>query len=503
MLHNLILAEDSQDTSYNCIMDVEMSATDAAAEESQQWMLVDLMHALVQAPLYHLSLEALLVIWIIRLLFFKSYKIDEKVPLTESEKQELIDEWQPEPLVPETDEPPVPFRKVTGRPGKRITVDGHDCLNLSSMNFLGLLGNKRIEEKSTTAIRKYGVGSCGPRGFYGTVDVHLDLEDRLAKYIGAEEAIIYAYGFATVASAIPAYSKRGDIIFVDEAACFAIQKGLQASRSKIVYFKHNDMEDLEQKLKEQELKDKKEPKRASVTRKFMVVEGVYAYTGNLCPLPQLVELKYRYKVRLFIEESYSFGVLGKRGCGVTEHFGIPVEKVDLISASLEYSLASIGGFCAGRTYVIDHQRLSGQGYVFSASLPPLLSCAAIEALNIMEEDPEQFENLRRNARFLQQELKNIPSLKVLGYPDSPMFHLQCRNIEDYEQARKYLKKLSDECMVSGVAVTLAAKLEEEEKFRYKPPSVRISVSTQMSEDDLRSAAQTIAKVASAVEECGW
>lgn len=476
----------------------------SAGQETEQWMFVDLFHALLQAPLYHLSIEAILVLWIIRLLFFKkSYKPRDKLPLSEQEKQELIDEWKPEPLVPELTVPLKPYRRVTGRPGKDVTVDGYKCLNLASLNFLGLLGNKDIEEKSTAAIQKYGVGSCGPRGFYGTVDVHLELEDRLAKFIGAEEAIIYAYGFATIASAIPAYSKRGDIIFADEAVCFAIQKGLQASRSRIVYFKHNDMVDLESKLKKQEIADKKEPKRASVTRKFIVVEGIYANTGTICPLPKLIEMKYRYKVRVFVEESFSFGVLGKHGRGVTEHFNVPVEKVDLIAASLEYSLASIGGFCAGRTYVIDHQRLSGQGYVFSASLPPVLACAAIQAVDIMEEDPSCFTTLRRNASHMQQALNTIPSMEVEGYPESPAFHLHAKSNDDFEDAKKFLQKVVDECLKKGVALTVAAKLEEEEKLKKAPPSIRVSVSSEMSEEELSSAANVIKSVVESVEESGW
>lgn len=472
-------------------------------QESQEWMFVDLFHALLQAPLYHLSIEALLVLFIIRLLFFKkSYKPQENLPLSEAEKQELINEWKPEPLVPTCTEPHS-YHKVTGRPGKEIIVDGHECLNLASLNFLGLLGNKSIEGKSTKAIQKYGVGSCGPRGFYGTVDVHLELEDRLAKYMGVEEAIIYAYGFATIASAIPAYSKRGDIIYADEAVCFAIQKGLQASRSRIVYFKHNNMDDLEAKLKEQEIVDKKEPKRASVTRKFIVVEGIYANTGTLCPLPKLVELKYRYKVRLFIEESFSFGVLGEHGRGVTEHFNIPIEKVDLVAASLEYALASIGGFCAGRSYVIDHQRLSGQGYVFSASLPPVLACAAIEAVNIMESDPDCFAALRRNGNFMQQALSTIKCLEIEGYPESPVFHLRANALEDPEEAKIFLQKIADNCLKKGVALTIAAKLEQEERLKSQKPSIRVSVSSVMTEQELRSAAATIKAVAAECEESGW
>ncbi|NWX21560.1 SPTC1 palmitoyltransferase, partial [Aegotheles bennettii] len=275
-----------------------------------------------------------------------------------------------------------------------ITVNGKECINFASFNFLGLLNSEQVKSAAQASLKKYGVGTCGPRGFYGTFDVHLELEERLAKFMRTEEAIIYSYGFATIASAIPAYSKRGDIVFVDEAACFAIQKGLQASRSNIKLFKHNDMADLERLLKEQEIEDQKNPRKARVTRRFIVVEGLYMNTGDICPLPELIKLKYKYKVRVFLEESLSFGVLGEHGRGITEHFGINIDDIDLISANMENSLASIGGFCCGRSFIIDHQRLSGQGYCFSASLPPLLAAAAIEALNIIEDNPDIFQILR-------------------------------------------------------------------------------------------------------------
>merc|ERR1711970_1493523 len=139
------------------------------------------------------------------------------------------------------------------------------------------------------------------------------------------------------------------------------------------------------------------PQKALSTRRFLIVEGVYMNHGDLCPLPDLVALKNEYKLRLFVEESYSFGTLGVTGRGVTEHFDVDVNEVDLISASLEYSLGSIGGFCCGPSYIIDHQRLSGLGYCFSASLPPMLASAAIEALSVIEESPSLVLDLQQKA----------------------------------------------------------------------------------------------------------
>ncbi|XP_035996576.1 serine palmitoyltransferase 1 isoform X4 [Fundulus heteroclitus] len=401
----------------------------------QQWVLVEMVQAFYEAPAYHLILEGILILWIIRLLFSKTYKLHDTYKLTEREKEDLIEEWQPDLLVPPVskDHPSLKYDVVSGPPSHKIIVNGKECINFASFNFLGLLDNERVKEKALMSLKKYGVGTCGPRGFYGTFDVHLELESRLAKFMKTEEAIIYSYGFATIASAIPAYSKRGDIIFVDEAACFAIQKGLQASRSFIKYFKHNDMEDLERLLKEQELEDQKNPRKARVTRKFIVVEGMYINTADICPLPELVKLKYRYKVRLFLEESMSFGVLGEHGKGVTEHFGV--------------------------------NRLSGQGYCFSASLPPMLAAAAIEALNIMEEDPRIFTVLREKCQHVYKALQGIPGLKLVGEPFAPAFHLQLEKSSGSRVSdMQLLRFIVDYCLERKVALTLARYLEKEERF---------------------------------------
>uniref|UniRef100_A0A672HXP1 Serine palmitoyltransferase 1 n=1 Tax=Salarias fasciatus TaxID=181472 RepID=A0A672HXP1_SALFA len=444
----------------------------------QQWVLVEMVQAFYEAPAYHLILEGILILWIIRLLFSKTYKLHETYKLTEKEKEDLIEEWQPEPLVPPVskEHPALNYDVVTGPPSHKIIINGKECINFASFNFLGLLDNERV--KVPAAGVRLGLSCSGPS------DVHLELESRLAHFMKTEEAIIYSYGFATIASAIPAYSKRGDIIFVDEAACFSIQKGLQASRSFIKYFKHNDLDDLERLLKEQEVEDQKNPRKARVTRKFIVVEGLYINTADICPLPELVKLKYKYKVRIFLEESMSFGVLGEHGRGVTEHFGVNIDDIDLISANMENAVASIGGFCCGRSFVIDHQRLSGQGYCFSASLPPMLAAAAIEALNIMEEDPDIFSVLRQKCKQVYQALQGIPGLKLEGVPVAPALHLQLEKSSGSRDGdMRLLRNIVDYCLDRHVALTLARYLEKEERFP-PPPSIRVVVTVEHTEDDL-------------------
>lgn len=204
-------------------------------------------------------------------------------------------------------------------------------LNAASLNFLDFIGNEKLNNVAIKALRKYGLGACGPRGFYGTFDVHLNLEKALEDFLGVEEVALYSYGFSTIASAIPAYAKRTDLIFADEGVSQAVREGLIASRSTVRFFRHNDINHLEELMLAQEAEDLVDPSRASQIRRFLVVEGLYLDYGDICPLPQLIDLKYKYKVRIILDETISFGVLGKMGRGVTEHFKINVEHIDVMT----------------------------------------------------------------------------------------------------------------------------------------------------------------------------
>lgn len=463
---------------------------------------IEILEYYTKVPFYHVLFEVVLVIWIYRLITSKTFRFrEQKIELTEKEEEELIEEWQPEPLVPATptyDLDVITPKVVEGKPGHTLKIDDTECLNFATFNFLGFVGNDKIEDTAIKSLHRYGVGSCGPRGFYGTIDVHLELEERLAKYTRTEEAILYSYGFSTIASAIPAYSKRGDVVFCDKGVSFAIQKGLVASRSRVMWFEHNDMEDLERLLLEQKEKDEKNPKKASVTRRFLIVEGIYVNYGDIAPLPKLMELKYKYKVRIFIDESASFGVLGHTGRGLTEHFNVPIKEVDLVSVSMENSLATIGGFCCGTTFVVDHQRISGAGYCFSASLPPMLASAAIEALNIMEQKPDMFDDLREKAKLLHAELDGLQGLVCEGSEESPIKHLRLlEQLETIDDEEDKLKEIVAIALRNGVALTIARYLKDDEKF-LPPPSIRVTVNVQLTKEEIKRGAQVIRQAAEQV-----
>lgn len=442
-----------------------------------------------------LTLEALLalgVIWIV--LYKRNTKRGKR--LTAEQKARLIEEWTPEPLVGNVPDnhPALHTHVVTGKVGKVINIDGKQCLNMASHNYLGLLEDEHIQQAAIKSLRKYGVGSCGPRGFYGTLDVHLDLEERLAKFMEVEEAVVYSYAFSTIASAIPAYAKRGDIIFVDEYVNFAIQKGLDGSRSRIVYYKHNDVADLERLLKEQEVEDKRNPKKASRTRRFLVAEAIYMNTGEICPLPELVELRKRYKLRMFLDESLSFGVLGQNGRGAIEHFNVDKIEVDLRSAGLEWAAGTIGGFCAGSSFIVEHQRLSGLGYCFSASLPPLLTQAAISALDRFESEPDIFVELRTCCEKVSKKLPSLTDFTFRGDPLSPVKHLYLKNESDPVTEKRILDRISEECINTGLAVISAEYLENMEKHCPRQ-SIRLTVNRLLTDSDIDEAFRLLQQAA--------
>lgn len=447
--------------------------------------------------MYTIAAEVVLFLAVIWLIFYKDK--GKKKKLTEEEVQQLIDDWSPEPLVAEIseDDPALKFKLVSGRVGKRITVDGVDCLNMGSHNYMGLLEDQSIIEAAQKSMRKYGVGSCGPRGFYGTVDVHLELEERLAKFMNMEEAVVYSYAFSTIASAIPAYAKRADVIFADEAVCFPIQKGLDGSRSRIVYFKHNDMKDLEANLEEQAKLDRKNPRKAAKTRRFLVAEGIYLNTGEMCPLKELVALRSKYKLRMFLDESVSFGVLGN-GKGVIEHLGVDKTEVDLVCSSLEHSISSIGGFCVGANFIVEHQRLSGLGYCFSASLPPLLAQAAISALDVFEQQPKIFDELQNVCAIVQSKFSNLTHFTLGGDILSPVKHLYLRREDlSVEEKERVLQEIVDKCVLNRLALARAAYLRHIEKFSPSP-SIRITVNRLLTEADINEAFNTLERVSKSV-----
>lgn len=424
-------------------------------------------------------------------------------PIDERQK---LESWQPKPLVPELDDKKdyshiLKPHIISSKANKYIIVDGVECLNLATHNYLGLAGDPRLEEASLAAARKYGVGSCGPRGFYGTMDIHLALEKEIADFLKVDEAILYSFGFSTIASAIPAYAKTNDIVYVDEYCNFAIQQGLAASRSEIIKFEHNNMADLERLIEISEKKQAKKYGNSNKVRSFIVVESIYSKTGDICPLKELVEVKKRHKIRLFIDESRSFGVLGTNGIGITQELGIDINDIDLIMVSLEHAICGFGGFCAGSSFVVDHQRLAGTGYCFSASLPPLQVASAMEAIKIIRREPELVLRAQEIFKFANECLEKLSVLENISDAMSPVkmivlklsLQRKSTNLEQYEQENHKLDSICKHILAQEKIAISVARYMVEEEMTTPVASIRLIMSGCLSKDDVRRICDVLEK----------
>lgn len=326
--------------------------------------------------------------------------------------------------------------------------NGRTVTNLASYNFYNFNANEQIKEKAIQTLRTYGVGPCGPPQFYGTQDVHVKAEADIANYLGTEGCIVYAQAFSTVSSVIPAFCKRGDVIIADEAVNYSIRKGLQASRSNIKWFKHGRMDDLERVMKAVALE---QAKGKRLTRRFIVTEGLFETCGDITDLPSLVELKERYKFRIILDETWSFGVLGRTGRGLTEFQNVDPQQVDMIVGSLSGPLCAGGGFCAGAKDVVEHQRITSSAYTYSAALPAMLAMTASETVNLLQSNPDILSQCRENIKVMKLQLDPRSDWVVCtSAPENPIMLLVLKpevvksrkfGIEDQE---RILLECSDE-----------------------------------------------------------
>lgn len=410
----------------------------------------------------HLVIETALCLFIIWLVFIRK-TVDpvksSKESLSKKEVEWLIDTWQPEPLVPsasaDNDVVSDTMLTIESVDGNYLHVKGvrDPVLNVASYDFLGMSQELSIKTKAVEALDYYGCGSCGPRGFYGTIDVHLNFEHNIAKFMGTEEAISYSDSASTVTSVISAFAKKGDLLIVDEAVSEPVLAGLNLSRSLVHFFRHNDVEHLQSILDSIAKDDKKLRRDTKQQRRFIVVEGLYRNTGDLCPLPEILALKEKYFYRLMMDESTSFGAVGATGRGVTEHFGVKITDVEIIMIAMDTTLASVGGVCIGSSDIVDHQRLSGAGYCFSAAAPPFLSSVAIEALRIMEDEPELLAALTDNAAALRTAVGKLKGVELFSDEVTPVIHLTlAKQLDTPEEEAAVVTKLAAYCVAHGVAI---------------------------------------------------
>ena len=308
------------------------------------------------------------------------------------------------------------FREITSKQGTEVTdIDGHNILMFGSNAYTGLPNDPRVIEAGKKALDKYGSGCAGSRFLNGTLDLHVQLEKELAEYMNKEDVLCFSTGFSVNSGVLASVVGRGDYIICDDRDHASIVDGRRLSFATQLHYKHNDMEDLERVLQ-------KLPQEAI---KLIVVDGVFSMEGDLANLPEIVRLKHKYNCSVMVDEAHGLGVFGKQGRGVCDHFGL-TDDVDLIMGTFSKSLASIGGFIAGDKDTINFLRHTCRTYIFSASNTPSATAAALEALHIMQAEPERQARLWEVTNYALQRFRDEGF--EIGDTASPIIPLYVRDI---------------------------------------------------------------------------
>jgi 8-amino-7-oxononanoate synthase len=306
------------------------------------------------------------------------------------------------------------FRQIQSDQDTEVTINGKKILMFGSNSYLGLTNHPKIKEAAKRAIDKYGTGCAGSRFLNGTLDIHIELEEKLAKLVKKEEAICYSTGFQVNLGVISALTNHHDYIILDELDHASIIDGSRLSFSKVLKYAHNNMESLEAKLK---ICD---PSRI----KLIVVDGIFSMEGDIVKLPEVVKLAEKYEASIMIDDAHSIGVLGQHGSGTASHFELTPE-VDLIMGTFSKSLASLGGFVASDKDTINYLKHNSRSLIFSASMTPASAASVLAALEIMSAEPERISHLWEVTRHAKKGL-NAMGFDT-GASESPIIPLFIRN----------------------------------------------------------------------------
>ena len=308
------------------------------------------------------------------------------------------------------------FRAISSEQEPEVIINGKKVLMFGSNCYTGLVSDPRIKEAAIEATRKYGTGCAGSPFLNGTLDLHKQLEARIAEYIGKEDVMIYSTGFEVNLGVVSCLTGREDYILWDEQDHASIIEGRRLSFSHSLKYKHNDMADLEKQLQ----------KCNPSSVKLIIVDGVFSMEGDLANLPEIVRLKHKYNATIMVDEAHGLGVFGKQGRGVCDHFGL-THEVDLIMGTFSKSLASIGGFIAADSSIINWLRHNARTYIFSASNTPAATASALEALHIIQNEPERLEALWEATNYALKRFREAGF--EIGATESPIIPLYVRDTE--------------------------------------------------------------------------
>lgn len=280
--------------------------------------------------------------------------------------------------------------------GTRVTVEGKEMVMLASNEYLGLYDHPKVIEAGTKALKEWGAGTMGARSANGGRRFHLELEERLADFLGKEACHVSSAGYLSCMSSITGFAQRGDVVLVDKNMHSSVWDGIRLSMAEVERFSHNRPEHLRSLIKELD------PNAA----KIIAIEGIYSMEGHICDLPKFVDIAEENDGFLIMDDAHGLGVLGNHGRGTADHFNL-VDRVDIITGSLSKSLGSIGGFVAGDKEAIDYLRTHSKQVIFSAALSPCQAAAAQAALQVMQDEPEWLESLWSNTRRYKRFLDDL------------------------------------------------------------------------------------------------
>ena len=295
------------------------------------------------------------------------------------------------------------FHELESKQDIEVMMEGKRRIMLGSNNYLGLTVNKEVIAAGVAAMEKYGTGCSVSRFLNGTLDLHNKLEKELAEFIGTEDCVTFSTGFQSNLGIISAICGRKDFIFNDRENHASIYDGCKLSYAQTVRYRHNDMADLEKKLAEAPID----------AGKLIVTDGVFSMSGDICKLPDIVELAEKYKARVMIDDAHGLGVIGKGGRGTASHFGLE-KHVDITMGTFSKSLASLGGYMVASAQVCEYVRHNSRPFIFSASLTPASCATAIAALDVIKREPERVKRLGDLAEYYRKGLdaRGVPTVKT-------------------------------------------------------------------------------------------
>lgn len=288
------------------------------------------------------------------------------------------------------------FKPLTETDGTVVVIEGNKVIMAGSNNYLGLTNDERLIEAAQSAIRKYGTGCTGSRYLNGTLDLHLELEEKLAAFMEKDSCVLFSTGYQTNEGSIQTIAGRNDEIYSDKDNHACIVVGTLCSNAKTIRYAHNDMDQLRRLL------EKSNPE----TGKIIVSDGVFSMSGQLANVPELVKISKEFGARLYLDDAHAIGVVGDGGRGSASVFGLN-DEVDLISGTFSKSFASLGGFIVGERPVIEYIRHNSPAHIFSASMPPANAATVLKALDILKEETWRLDRLEKISNYMRQGLKEL------------------------------------------------------------------------------------------------